>query len=95
MREKAREEAFLKRYGKVIECDVEYNIDTKVLKDYTVTFKSPKNTFSIKEYLKDGLTDYVVLTHKNKQWKHTRFLDAEISVADILGDEIGEKIGKC
>ena len=89
MKDINREQAFLKRYGKKVECDVEYVKDKKILKNYSVTIKSPNNSFIIQEFLKEGLTEYVLLTHNNKQWKHTRFLDAEISVADIIGEESG------
>ena len=92
MKDINREKAFLKRYGKEVECDVEYNMDGTIIKDYTVTLKSPKNTFMITEFMKDGLTEYVILTYKTKQWKHTRFIDAEITVADIMGDENGNII---
>lgn len=88
MKDINREKAFLKRYGKAVECDVEYNMDGDNIKDYTVTLKSPKNTFMITEFMKDGLTDYVFLSYKDKQWKYTRFLDAEISVADKISEEV-------
>lgn len=89
MRNEALEKAFLKRYGKTVECELVHNMDGKVLKDYTVTIKSPNNTFNITDYLKDGLTEYVLLKYNDKQWKHTSFLHAEVSVADIIGEENG------
>ena len=88
MKDINREKAFLKRYGKTIECDVEYNMDGDNIKDYTVTLKSPKNTFMITEFMKDGLTKYVFLSHKDKQWNYPRFLEAEISVADLISEEV-------
>ena len=88
MKDPSREKAFLKRYGKVVECDVEYNIENKEIKNYTVTIKSPKNTFKLSEFLKDGLTDYVLLNFGDKEWKYSRMIDGEISVADKISEEV-------
>ena len=86
--EEAREQAFEKRYGKKVRIKAEYTLDGKQLKDYTLLYTSPKNkSYRIKEYLKNDITDYVIFSKQDRQWKFDRFLDAEISLVDCIADE--------
>jgi len=87
-----REQGFEKRYGKKVSLTGDSLIsDNNELLDYRLTFKTPKGEYTIKEHLKDGLTDFVLLQYKKDDrefnHKYNRFIDAEISVADKISEE--------
>jgi hypothetical protein len=42
--------------------------------------------FTIIEALKDGLTDYVEVKYKDKTNRFARYIDAEIFIADTIGE---------
>ena len=78
------EKAFKKRYNRVTTIDM---LDNKV--DMTsLNIKSPKGTdFNIIEYRIDGLTDYVTIGVKDKLHRFKTYVDAEIFIADAIGEE--------
>ena len=75
------EEAFYKRYNRKV-------VVNTARKENTVTadIKYRDEVFSITESLKDGLTDYVEVTHKDKTNRFKRYIDAEIFIADTIGE---------
>ena len=78
------EKAFKKRYNRITTVDM---LDNRV--DMTsLNIKSPKGTdFNIIEYRKDGLTDYVTIKTKDKLHRYNTYIDAEIYIADAIGEE--------
>jgi len=90
-KDKDRERAFERRYGKKSDVYVQYNV-TPDLKDgyYTVKFITKKE-YLITEYLKDGLTDYITFKYSKdgRDYEHrfNRFIDAEIMLADEIAGE--------
>ena len=88
-----RERAFLLRYGKTVRITISYELDGKNIKELTQQFQSPKNkVYSLTEYFKaDQTTDYVILScrrnERNFEYRFDRFLDAEVSLVDIIAEE--------
>lgn len=94
-----KEKAFFKRYGKKVLITVTYEglegqkLDSfDHLKEYTLRFQSPKNNhYAITEYLKNGDTEQVILSYRkngrNIENSFKRHIDAEVTLADLLGDE--------
>ena len=85
-RDTYREKAFLKRYGKTVEINVDHCVVDNILLSYTVLIKGDKD-YKITEYLKDGNTDYVDVEFDNKIHRYDRYLDAEIMVVDKMAGE--------
>ena len=85
----ASEEMFKKRYGKDVEVYKEINLsDSGNIAEAIVTIKSKKTTYILTEIFKDGLTDYVKLSYsKDKEYKFPNYLSAEVTVADLIGEE--------
>ena len=81
-------ECFTKRDGKTIKCFVEHNMKDKVLLDYTIKIVSEKGKeYLLTDYLKDGATEKIVLRRGERENVFTRFVDAEIAVADGIAEE--------
>jgi len=85
--------AFKVRYNRNVEVfrALTFNQDNE-LKEASIHIMSKKGTrFILNEFLSDGLTDYVTITYKvddtAKTSKYKRYIDAEISVADLIGQE--------
>ena len=78
------ETAFKKRYNRNTSIERTENIkDTTTLK-----IKSKKGTeITIQEFRKEGLTDYVTVKFSDKQHRFKRYCDAEIFIADLIGEE--------
>lgn len=94
-----KEKAFKKRYGKKVNVSVTYDTKTDKfesmddLSEYTVRFESDKgHHYAITEYLVNGDTDYVIFSYivnnKNYENKFDRYVDAEITLADRISEEI-------
>ena len=82
--ERLYEEQFIKRYGKFTA--IKWNGAPQ--KDVSsLTIKCNGDTFIITEHRKEGLTDSVVLRHGDKEYKYNRYLDAEVHIADIIGEK--------
>lgn len=90
-----KEKAFYDRYGKRVRCIVTYDLndDGRTLKEYTIIFESQKQRhYSLTEYLQNDVTDYVLLCYRkngrNFESKFTRFIDAEVTLADLIAQEV-------
>ena len=75
-----------------------YNRDTSIvrtenIKDTTtLIIKSKRGTdITIQEFRKEGLTDYVIVKFADKTHRFKRYVDAEIFVADLIGEEEWER----
>lgn len=88
-----REKAFNKRYGKNVRITISYELDGRNIKELTQQFQSEKNiVYSLTEYFTENqTTDYCLLccrrNGKNYEYKFDRFLDAEVSLVDIMAEE--------
>jgi len=77
-----------------------YNRDTSIVRSEnikdttTLTIKSKKGTdISIQEFRKEGLTDYVIVKFGDKTHRFNRYIDGEVFIADLLGEEEYEEQG--
>jgi hypothetical protein len=89
-----KEEAFLRRYGKKVKlvCSYELNPDGRTFKEVTCVFETEKRQhYSLTEYLANDVTDYVLLCYRrngrNIENKFNRYIDAEITLADLISEE--------
>ena len=84
----ALEEVFKKRYNRNVEVwrDV-FTEDRKVTK--TIVSIIHKNiSYMLTEYFTpEQATDYVTLKFNDKCHKYARYIDAEIHVADLIGEQ--------
>ena len=80
---KQLQEAFKKRYNRDVEIEVLENFTDRT----SMKMKSKKNEYTITEYRKDGLTDYVTVQFGEKNHRYSRYIDAEIFVVDLISDE--------
>ncbi len=82
----ALEESFKKRYNRDVEVwrDIETK-SAKLLKVF-VEIRTKNNTYLLTEcYKDDQTTDYVTLEYTDKCHSDSRYLDAEVHVADLIG----------
>ena len=84
---KELEKGFKKRYNRDTEVwretFVKDNKFTKVIAEIVCG----KNTYVLTEYFKeDQSTDHVTLEYKDKCHKYCRYVDAEIHMADMIGE---------
>lgn len=87
---KALEEGFQKRYNRNAEVyrDV-FTADQKFTK-VVVSIIHADTTYVLTEYFTpEQLTDYVTLEFNDKSHKYSRYIDAEIHVADLIGEQDG------
>lgn len=90
---KFREDAIRKRYGKDTKITITYDMNGKKLKELTQRYQSQKNkVYAITEYFTETeTTDYCILScrrsGKNYEYKYDRFLDAEVSLIDMIAEE--------
>ncbi len=88
-----REKAFARRYGKDVRITISYELDGKNIKELTQQFQDAKNrVYALTEYFTENqTTDYVILScrrnERNFEYKFDRFLDAEVSMVDIMVEE--------
>jgi len=84
-----REEAVFKRYGKRVEIlSSNKGNDKGEIIEGTCQFKTEKgNIYTLTEYLKDGLTDLVIMKYADKERKYKDYLRAEVSLMDMIGEE--------
>ena len=81
----ALEFEFKKRYNREVEV---IQLVSPTVHSTKLEIISPKKTkFIITEYRKDGLTEYVTVEHKDKKYRYLRYLDAEVHIADSIGEE--------
>lgn len=76
---------FKKRYNRVV------NVDTEEVRKNenisVVTIKYREFVFVLTEHLKDGLTEYVTVMHEGKETRLKTYLEAEVLVADKIGEK--------
>jgi hypothetical protein len=88
-----KEKAFKRRYKQDVRITISYELDGKNLKEITLQFQDSKNkVYALTEYFKENqTTDYVILScrrkERNFEYKFDRFLDAEVSMIDIMTEE--------
>ena len=77
------EKEFKKRYNRVVE------IYENILGNPHITQLEIKSSrsYTITEYRENGLTQSVDLVVGDKLYKYNRYLDAEVSIADFIGEE--------
>ena len=75
------EEAFQKRYNRKVNVNTAKNENTVVAE-----IKYRDEVFRVIEKMKDGLTDYAEVTYKDKTNRFKRYIDAEIFIADMIGE---------
>lgn len=75
------EEAFQKRYNRRV-----FVSTTKSENVVSADIKYRDEVFNVIEKLKDGLTEYVEVKYKDKTNRFKRYIDAEIFVADTIGE---------
>lgn len=88
-----REKAFKRRYGKDVKITITYEMNGNKLKELTMRFQSVNNkVYSLTEHFTDiETTDYCILCcrrdGRNFEYRFDRFLDAEISLVDMITEE--------
>ena len=75
------EEAFSKRYNRKVVVNTGRKENT-----VTAEIKYRDEVFTVTEKLKDGLTEYAEVTYKDKTNRFKRYIDAEIFIADTIGE---------
>ena len=81
----ALEKEFSKRYNRKTEIT---QLPVTTLHSTKLEIISPKKTkFIITEYRKGGLTEYVTLEVGDKNYRYKRYVDAEVHIADLVGEE--------
>lgn len=85
-----RIEAFELQWKRRYNRDVEVYNQTETDKDQIVHCKNKikykDTTFGLEEYLKDNLTDYALALVGDKQYKFKSYLEAEVFIADQIGE---------
>jgi hypothetical protein len=88
-----KEEAIKKRYGKDVKITITYDMNGNKLKELTQRYQSVNNkVYSITEYFTEmETTEYCILccrrNNRNFEYKYDRFLDAEVSLMDLIAEE--------
>jgi hypothetical protein len=88
-----KEQAFKARYGKDIHITGTYELNSDgTYKEVTLRIQSAKgNNYVITEYFLNNDTDYVLLCrqHENRniETRFGRYLDAEVTIADLIAEE--------
>jgi len=78
------EMAFKKRYNRDTSIERTENIKDTT----TLVIKSKRGTdITIQEFRKEGLTDYVIVKFADKTHRFKRYIDGEVFIADLLGEE--------
>ena len=76
--------AFKKRYNRDTSIERTENIKDTT----TLVIKSKRGTdITIQEFRKEGLTDYVIVKFADKTHRFKRYIDGEVFIADLLGEE--------
>ena len=82
------EKAFKKRYGKDAEVFSEIVKDGNVVKQAVIKIISSVGTYMVIEHFKeDNKTDFVESGEENNLRKYKTYLEAEIYVADLIGEK--------
>ena len=83
---KALEDEFKKRYNRDVEVSREVFTEDGKFTKVAVHVVYGKKKFTLTEYFKDDQnTDYVTLDSKNNCHKYSRYVDAEVHMADMIG----------
>lgn len=88
-----REKALLRRYGKSVRIAITYEMNGNRIKELTQRYQSSNNrVYAITEYFTETeTTNYCILScrreGRNFEYKFDRFLDAEVSLIDMIAEE--------
>ena len=82
----ALEVEFKKRYNREVEIRRDVFTANKKFTKVIVEFRHDKKCYVLTEHFTDDqLTDYVTLEHNDKCHRYSRYLDAEVHMADLIG----------
>ena len=82
------EQAFRRRYNRTVIVEQGKEVDNgKCNKTETKITSKYKTEYLITEHLKDDLTDYVEVASGGKTYTYRTYLEAEVHVADKIGEE--------
>ncbi len=85
-RDTGKEKDFKQRYNR----DTEVRQETKVGANQTIIqILHSDDEYILHEYRREGLTDFVIVKINGKEYKYNVYLDAEVFVADTIGEKIG------
>ena len=89
LRNESAEQAFRRRYNKNIKCEQgrDLNEDSTIKQATTIITSAKNKKYTLDEFLKDNLTDYVVLSYDEITRNFKTYLEAEVFVADEIGKE--------
>lgn len=88
-----KQNALMRRYGRELLVTVSYEMNGSKIKELTQQYQSANNkVYSITEYFKDDeTTDFCILScrrnGRNFEYRFERFIDAEVSMIDIIAEE--------
>ena len=83
---KALEDEFKKRYNREVEVRRDVFTKDKKFTKVILDITCEKKKYTLTEYFtEDQETDYVTLEHNDKCHRYSRYLDAEVHMADIIG----------
>ena len=89
-RVKQFEEELKKRYNRNVEVRIEQTVDGKKLKKVRGEIKYKDKEYIIEEYLDEKqLTAYCYVEVDGKTHKYKRYIDAEVFIADCIGEQDG------
>lgn len=80
---------FKKRYGKDVKVYRAFVLnENKSLKSVSIQIVYKDKKYILTEILNNNnLTDYVLVWAKEKEYRYTNYLFAEVAVADMIGEE--------
>ena len=88
-RAEAYEKAFKKRYNRdTVIHHKRYTNEADEVIQHTVSICCGEREFTLNEFLQDGTTVSVTVTHKGVVHKYDNYLWAEVQVADAIGEEM-------
>jgi len=83
----AFEEEFGRRYNRKVEVWRDVFTENSKFTKVVVDIRYEGTSYVLTEYFKeDQSTDYVTLNYKDKSHRYPRYIDAEIHVADKIGE---------
>jgi len=86
-RVKQFEDQFKKRYNRDVEVRVEQKIKDNKLERVIAKIKYKDKEYTLEEHLNENqLTDYVLVEKDSKTYRYSNYLEAEVFVADAIGE---------
>jgi hypothetical protein len=81
------EEAFKNRYNRNIQAYLERVKDGKKVVSVIKIISPKKKEYVLKDFMENGETVEATLSVDGKEYKYSRYIDAEIHCADLIGAE--------